>query len=104
MKPIRSLIPIVLIASVAAANPAQAEGRRVSYADLNLSSPEGQAVLDSRIASAIRQICGRAFPTDLQSAHQVERCRSETRADVQAQRNDALAQAQNERIQLSARR
>jgi len=104
MKPIRSLIPIVLIASVAAANPAQAEGRRVSYADLDLTSPQGQAVFDRRIESAIRQICGRPFPSDLQTSHQVQRCRSETRADVQAQRNDALAQAQNDRIQLSARR
>ena len=104
MKPIRSLIPIVLIASAAAANPAQAETRTVSYADLDLSSPEGQAVFDSRIASAIRQVCGRAFPTDLQSRREVDRCRSETLADVQAQRNDALAQAHNDRIQLSARR
>lgn len=104
MKPIRSLIPIILLASVAAANPAHAEGRIVSYADLNLSSPEGQAVLDRRIATAVRQICGRAYPIDLQSQRQVQRCRSETFADVQAQRNDALAQARSDGIQLSARR
>lgn len=104
MTPIRTLIPIALVAAVAAASPARAETRAVSYADLNLSSPQGQAVLDSRIATAIRQVCGRAYPTDLQSQRQVERCRAQTLADVQAQRNDALAQARNDRIQLSARR
>jgi UrcA family protein len=104
MNPIRSLIPIVLVAAVAAANPAHAESRTISYADLDLSSPEGQAVLDSRIANAVRQVCGRAFPTDLQSRRDVDRCRSQTLAETQAQRNDAFAQAHNDRIQLSARR
>ena len=103
MNPIRTLIPIVLVAAVAAANPARAETRIVSYAGLDLASPEGQSVLDGRIASAIRQVCGRAYPTDLQSQRQVERCRVQTLADVQAQRNDALAQARNDRIQLTRR-
>jgi hypothetical protein len=34
----------------------------------------------------------------------VRQCREQTAADVQAQRNDAFAQAQNSRIQLSSRR
>ena len=106
MKPIRSLIPIVLIASLAAANPAHAESvsRTVSYGDLDLTSPAGQAIFDRRIGDAVRDLCGRAFPLDLQTQHDVRRCRSQAMAAVQAQRNDALAQAQNNRIQLSARR
>jgi UrcA family protein len=105
MNPIRSLIPIVLVASVAAASPAQAESTRiVSYADLDLSSPAGQSALDRRIDNAVRQMCGRAFPSDLQTQHQVRQCREQTAAEVQAQRNDAFAQAQNNRIQLSSRR
>jgi len=106
MKPIRTLIPIVLIASLAAANPAQAESgsRTVSYGDLDLTSSAGQAALDRRLASAVREVCGRPYPLDLQSVDQVSRCRRETRADIQAQRNDAFAQAHNNRIQLSARR
>ncbi len=106
MKPIRALIPIVLVASLAAANPAHAESgtRSVSFGDLDLASPTGQAILDRRIANAVRQVCGRPYPIDLQSRHDAERCRVDTLASVQAQRNDALAQAQNDRIQLSARR
>lgn len=104
MKPIRSLIPIILIATVAAVQPASAETRIVSYADLDLSSPQGQAALDRRIEHAVRQVCGRPFPTNLQSREEVEECRSQTLSSVQAQRNDAFAQAINNRIQLSARR
>ena len=104
MKPIRSLIPIVLVASAVVASPAEAQpSRMVSYGDLDLSSPAGQAALDRRIATAIRQVCGWAFPRDLQSTHEVQRCREQTLADVQAQRNDAFAQATNSRIQLSSR-
>lgn len=104
MKPIRSLIPIILIASAVAANPAHAQTRIVSYADLDLTSPAGQATLDRRLNTAIRQVCGRSYPLDLQSQRQVEQCRAQTASVVQAQRNDALAQANNNRIQLSARR
>jgi UrcA family protein len=104
MNPIRSLIPIILVATVAAANPAHAQTQIISYADLDLTSPAGQAALDSRIQSAVRQVCGRAYPIDLQSQRDVARCRSATLADVQAQRNDALAQARTDRVQFSARR
>ena len=105
MKPIRSLIPIILVASVAAVSPASAESTQVvSYADLDLTSPAGQAALDRRLNAAIRQVCGRPFPIDLQTHRQVQQCRSETAAIVQAQRNDAFAQANSNRVQLSARR
>ena len=105
MKPIRFLIPIVLVASALVANPAHAQpSRTVGYGDLDLSSPVGQAALDRRIATAIRQVCGWAFPRDLQSSHEVQICREQTLADVQSQRNDAFAQATNNRIQLSSRR
>ena len=41
---------------------------RVSYADLNLASAQGRAVLDRRIAGAARNICGTFFPADLEMA------------------------------------
>jgi UrcA family protein len=104
MKPIRSLIPIVLLGAIAVANPASAQTRIVSYADLDLSSPEGQEALDRRIRTAVEQVCGRPYPTDLVSQQHVRRCRIDTLSSVQAARNDAFAQAENRRIQLSARR
>ena len=104
MNVIRSLIPIALVASVVAVSPARADNSRtVSYADLDLDSPAGRAALDRRIENAVRQVCGRAFPIDLQSHNQVRQCRQQTIADIQAQRNDAFAQARNSQIQLSSR-
>jgi UrcA family protein len=72
-------------AGPAIASPAAAETRIVSYADLDLSSAAGRARLDRRINAAVRDVCGRAAPTDLNGLHQVQLCRGETLADAAAQ-------------------
>ena len=100
-------ITIVLFASLATANPVlagQNDGQIVSYSDLDLTTAAGQATLDQRLSSAIRTVCGRAFPSDLRAIYQVRRCRSQAIVGVQAQRNDALAQARNNSVQLAASR
>lgn len=97
---------ILGLASFGIANPVLAgdnDSRIVSYADLDLTTPAGQATLDGRLQAAVRQVCGRAFPRDLHSVKAVRNCRADTLSGVQAQRNDALAQAYNHRVQLSAR-
>lgn len=102
----RLRISIAILATLSAANPVlagQNDSQAVSYADLDLSTSAGQATLDGRIDRAIRRVCGSAYPIALRSVADVRRCRVQTLADVQAQRNDALAQAHNTRIQLSAR-
>ena len=48
---------------------------RVSYADLNLATPEGRARLDRRIAGAARSICGSFSPAQLEMAMLVRDCR-----------------------------
>lgn len=69
-----------------AAPPAPAaQTRIVSYADLDLSNAAGRARLDQRIGSAVRAVCGRAAPTDLNGLAQVQACRDETLADATAQ-------------------
>ena len=68
-----------------AASPQQAQTRAVSYADLDLSSAAGRARLEQRLATAVRAVCGRAAPTDLNGLAQVALCRDETLADAQAQ-------------------
>lgn len=55
---------------------------RVSYADLNLASADGRAVLDRRIAGAARQICGTAFPADLRMNALVQDCREDAIASA----------------------
>lgn len=55
---------------------------RVSYADLNIASAEGRAVLDRRIAGAARTICGTFFPADLDAAALVKDCREDAIASA----------------------
>jgi UrcA family protein len=69
-----------------AAPPAPAaQTRIVGYADLDLSSAAGRARLDRRVDAAVRAVCGRAAPIDLNGLAQVQACRDETLADATAQ-------------------
>ena len=70
----------------AALSPAaaqDADGVAVSYADLNLASPAGRAVLDRRIAAAARQVCGNYLITELKWAEMSRACRAEVTASAQ---------------------
>lgn len=94
------LISTVDIASIAtAAAPAAAESisQRVGYADLNLASPAGIAALRQRVATAVKQICGKAEVRDIHSDNRVEDCRRKARAGVEPQ----LALALSGGIQLA---
>ena len=55
---------------------------RVSFADLNLASAQGRAVLDRRIAGAARSICGDYFARDLQMRALVQICREDAIASA----------------------
>jgi UrcA family protein len=81
---------VILGAIVTAmASPAMAQDnsvRTVSYGDLDLSSGAGRLQLDRRIDAAVRRSCGRAWPLDLGAVEEVRRCRSETFAQVAADR------------------
>ncbi|WP_095012350.1 UrcA family protein [Tsuneonella mangrovi] len=51
------LIALAVAGSLVAGSPAFAETVAVSYADLNISSPEGQHVLAHRIHRAALEVC-----------------------------------------------
>jgi UrcA family protein len=105
VNPIRTLSLALIACSAFAAPVASAStiSIPVSYGGLDLTTPAGIAALDARIEGAVRRICGRAYPVDLQAQADVRRCRAEARFNVQAQRGDALASAQNRRTQLASR-
>ena len=65
----------------------------VRTADLNLSTAAGQRQLDHRLANAAREVCGEASDADLEGKNEVRRCRDETLASVQAQRDAMFAAA-----------
>lgn len=74
-------------ATVAMAQPALAGSHTVKFSDLDLSSPEGQARLDARIAAAARKVCMASQP-------------DVTMADVQAGRRCFNAAVADARIKL----
>ena len=62
----------------------------VSFADLNLASDEGVAVLDRRLDSAIEKVCGGPIPMNLSSAAPIKRCIKATRELADTQRDLAV--------------
>jgi UrcA family protein len=91
---VKSLAPIALgFALVLASGSALAQppAGTVRISDLDLATPAGVAKLDRRIGRAVAQLCGTAFPTDLNGRAQVESCRAETMKSVADQRTMLLA-------------
>ena len=71
-------VALMPVAASAETFPKEAKSMRVSHADLNLASPEGQKALHRRIGSAVEQVCGDAFGPDLRANLQTRACRTET--------------------------
>ena len=86
---------ISLLALVLASAPtlAQPPAGTVRYSDLDLGTPAGIAKLDRRIDRAVAQLCGSAFPTDLDARAEVDRCRMQTMQSVSGPRATLLAHA-----------
>lgn len=54
----KSLLALASIGLAASAANAQPNSTHITFNDLNLSSPQGQAALERRIDRAAREICG----------------------------------------------
>lgn len=96
-------LALSLAASLTAAAPALAETpvaagdvqlSLVRTADLDLSSEGGRRVLDQRLASAARDVCGTASDVDIKDKNAVRACRDETLAKARTQRETVLAAAE----------
>ena len=74
------------VAGLAQAQTAGAEIAHVRIADLNLSSPAGQAELDRRIEGAARRVCNTATPVGSRAGYRAEegRCKAQVRQQVAA--------------------
>lgn len=93
-----TMVAIAAIAMLTQTAPAFAKAeqvsRRVSYADLDLSTPAGQRSLHNRIAFAVRQICG-----DLSSVYSsyelsmLSKCNREAWSSSNKQVADAVSRA-----------
>jgi UrcA family protein len=65
----------------------------VRTADLDLSAPSGQRILDVRLAHAAREVCGTASDVDLEGKNDARQCRADVLAKANAQRAQLIAAA-----------
>jgi UrcA family protein len=90
------------------ANPALAESpvtvtRTVQTADLDLSSSAGRQMLDRRLSRATKEVCGTASDVDVAGKNEVRHCRAETQASLVSERDQRIAAASNQPIEVAAR-
>lgn len=113
MKAITIIIASALITGIAIkAAPALAEQAPaeinvslVQTADLDLSTEAGRRQLDRRLASAAREVCGTASDADLEGKNEVRQCRDEVLAKAHAERIQIMAAAaRGKPIEIAASR
>jgi UrcA family protein len=75
----------------------------VQTADLDLSTAKGQQALDRRLSQAVKEVCGEASDIDIAGKNEVRRCRAETFASLTSERDQRVARASGELIEVAAR-
>ena len=75
----------------------------VQTADLDLSSKAGARILDHRLVSAAREVCGIASDADLVGKNRVNACRGDVLAEARATGARLAARSGNADILLAAR-
>ena len=78
--------PAVLWAA-AIATPAMAEEATVlvNYGDLDLTDPDGVAVLETRIAAAVKEVCDKTEPRLVRGRTAWDECKAKSLADAKEQ-------------------
>lgn len=75
----------------------------VQVADLDLSTASGQRALDRRLTRAVIEVCGAASDADLAGKNDVRRCRADTLASLSAERDQRIAAASTQPIEVASR-
>lgn len=75
----------------------------VQTADLDLSSAKGQQALDRRLSMAVKEVCGTASDADIEGKNEVRRCRADTLVQLASERDQRIARATGEPIEVAAR-
>jgi UrcA family protein len=99
---IKTTLSTALFAFVAMTAPVHASARTdttaapqrvVDASDLDLTTADGQASFDHRLAAAVKVVCAADEPSDLAGQMAVRACRSHARTALVAQRNTVIAAA-----------
>ena len=105
MKKLYPILAACLWAAPASAEPVgEPNIVRISYADLDLGSPQGTAKLDRRIRSAVQTACGTASDADLAGKNDVRHCRASTYQAASAQVRLAAATGRKSPVLLASKR
>lgn len=106
----RTIVPVAILSAAIffTASNAQAQSTHVSepvsYADLNLRTPSGQAALDRRISAAARRLCEvNGQSRDLGEWVRQRRCFRESMYLARSRARVAIAQAQADGVSLASR-
>lgn len=75
----------------------------VQTADLDLTSAKGQRALDLRLNQAVKEVCGTASDVDIAGKNEVRRCRVETLAKLDSERDQRIARVSSQPIEVAAR-
>lgn len=101
------MIPMIAAVAATAAFPAVAIAQSprsvtVAYADLDLSSPTGIAMLESRIEGAARRVCGQRSSPGVAEWNDHRNCLRDTRAAARTQAQVVIARTNGGQL-LAAR-
>ena len=94
---------LAFTATPALAEPPAIATSIVQTADLDLSSAKGQQALDRRLTQAVKEVCGTASDVDIAGKNDVRRCRADTLAQLASERDQRVARASGQPIQVAAR-
>ena len=94
---------LAFTATPALAEPPVTVSSTVQTADLDLSSQAGQRALNHRLSIAAKEVCGTASDVDVAGKNDVRKCRAETLANLAGERDQRIAAASNEPIEVAAR-
>ncbi len=86
-------IAVTGLQTAAFAGAPDARTASLSYAGLDLATPEGRQTLDGRIARAVRDVCAEPGVRDLGARQRERACAAETRSAVGMVRDQLVANA-----------
>jgi UrcA family protein len=94
---------LAFTATPALAEPPVTVTSTVQTADLDLSSQAGQRALNHRLSLAAIEVCGTASDVDIAGKNDVRQCRTEVLASVASDRDQRIAAASNQPIEIAVR-
>lgn len=93
--PMIAFVGFALAASPALAGGVEKVSADVRYGDLNLTSEQGAATLNRRIALAAEKVCGRPDRRDIKASQAASSCRADAIAAAKPTVELAIANARN---------